>query len=228
MARGVRQGCPASGLLFAIAFDPIFRWLQESIVPRNVDNLEFLQPAQCAYADDLAIAFSSFRELMVVLAPAFRSVDYVAGLNLNFRKCCLVQYGNDELASVRTWTSENCEEFREMQIGRHAEYVGTMIGPNGHLHRWTAHQKKFIQRVMKINASTKSLVERLCDFKIYAISVLSFIGSVCAPDDATLKAENHALQCTTAGPCNAIPSSLLQVGSICGLGPDLVGIHSIS
>ena len=27
---------------------------------------------------------------------------------------------------------------------------------------------------------------------------------------------------------NAIPSSLLQVGSICGLGPDLVGIHSIS
>ena len=51
--------------------------------------------------------------------------------------------------------------------------------------------KKFIQRVLKINASTKSLVERLCDFKIYAISVLSFIGSVCAPDKATLKAENH-------------------------------------
>ena len=61
------------------------------------------------------------------------------------------------------------------------------------------------QRVMKINASTKSLVERLYDFKIYAISVLSFIGSVCAPDNAIQKAENHALQVTTAGPCNAIP-----------------------
>ena len=34
MARGVRQGCPASGFLFAMAFDPIFRWLQESIVRR--------------------------------------------------------------------------------------------------------------------------------------------------------------------------------------------------
>ena len=33
---------------------------------------------------------------------------------------------------------------------------------------------------MKINTSTKSLVERLCDLKIYASSVLSFIGSVCA------------------------------------------------
>ena len=81
---------------------------------------------------------------------------------------------------------------------------------------------------MKINASTKSLVERLCDLKIYAISVLSFSGSVCAPDRATLKAENHALQCTTAGPHNAKPSTLLGVGSICGLGPDFVGIHSIS
>ena len=74
----------------------------------------------------------------------------------------------------------------------------------------------------------RGLVERLCDIKIYAISLLSFIGSVCAPDKATLKAENHALQCTTAGPYNTIPSKLLAVGSVCGLGPDLVGIHSSS
>ena len=58
--------------------------------------------------------------------------------------------------------------------------------------------------------------------------MLSFIGSVCAPDKATLEAENHALQCTAAGPYNAILSKLLEVGSVCGLGPDLVGIHSIS
>ena len=73
--------------------------------------------------------------------------------------------------------------------------------------------------MLKINASTKSLVERLCDFKIYAISVLGLIGSVCAPDKASLKAETHALQCTTAGPYNAILSNLLGgVGSVC-LGP---------
>ena len=171
-----------------MAFDPIFRWLQETIIPKNPDNLDFLQPAQCAYADGLAVASYSFRELMSALAPAFRSVDYIAGLNLIYRKCCWVQYGNEEHDSLRTWISENCEEFREMQIVRHAKYVGTMIGPDGYLHRWTAPRKKFVQRVVKINASTKSLVERLCDIQIYAISVLSFIGSVCAPDNATLKA----------------------------------------
>ena len=87
VARGVRQCCPASGFLFAMAFDPIFRLLQEAAIPRNPDNLNFLQPAQYAYADDFAVAASSFRGLMFAMAPAFRSVDYIAGLNLNYRKC---------------------------------------------------------------------------------------------------------------------------------------------
>ena len=68
----------------------------------------------------------------------------------------------------------------------------------------------------------------MCDFKIHAISVLCFIESFCAPDKATLKAEDHDLQCTSAGPFHAIPSTLFGVGSACGFGPDLVGIHSVS
>ena len=86
MARGVRQGCPASGFLFAMAFDPIFRWLQDAIIPRNPAGLDFLQPTQCAYADDLAVAAPFFRDLMTALAPAFHSVDHIAGFNLNHRK----------------------------------------------------------------------------------------------------------------------------------------------
>ena len=69
------------------------------------------------------------------------------------------------------------------------------------------HTEKIIQRVLKINTSTKSLFEQLC-LKIFAVSVLSYIGSTCAPDKATLKAGAHALQCTTAGPYDAIPTCL--------------------
>ena len=35
-----------------------------------------------------------------------------------------------------------------------------------------------VQMHLTLSFMTQSLVERLCDFKIYAISVLSFIGSV--------------------------------------------------
>ena len=90
------------------------------------------------------------------------------------------------------------------------------------------HHGKITQRVMNINASATSFVERLCDLKIFPISVLSFFGSVCAPDDTTLKAENHAHLCRTAGPYTAIPSNLVRLGSVCGIGPDLVGVQSIS
>ena len=78
---------------------------------------------------------------MTAQAPTFHSVDHIAGLILNYCKCCWVQYGTEGRESLRTWISENCEEFREMQIVRHAKYVGTMIGPDGHLHRFAAPRK---------------------------------------------------------------------------------------
>ena len=160
--------------LSAMAFDPIFRWLQEAVIPRNPHNLDIFQPARSAYADDLAVAAPSFRNLMTALSPAFQSVDNIAGLSLNYRKCCWVQYGTEARKSLCIRISENCTEFREMQLVRYAKLIGTMIGPDGYLHRWTAPRKKFIQRVRQINASTISVVQRLCDLKIYAISVLSF------------------------------------------------------
>ena len=33
MMRSVQQGCPASGHLFTMAFDPVFRWLLTSALP---------------------------------------------------------------------------------------------------------------------------------------------------------------------------------------------------
>ena len=149
IARSISQGCPASGFLFAMAFDPIFRWLQEVVIPRNSDTLYFLQLVQCAFADDLAVA--------TALAPAFHSVDHIVGHSLNCRKSCWVQYGTGERESLRTWISENCGEFREMEIARHAEYVGTMIGPDGRIHLWTAHPKKFIQHGCATSTSMRFL-----------------------------------------------------------------------
>ena len=59
-----------------------------------------------------------------------------------------------------------------MKIVKYAKYVGTMIGPEGYFHRRTAPRKKFTERTRKINGTSKSLVERLIDFKIHALSVL--------------------------------------------------------
>ena len=80
---------------------------------------------------------------MTALAPAFRVVDRMAGLNLNHRKCHWVQYGTSSCQSLLEWVSVNCQEFEHMQIAKYAEYVGTMIGPEGHALRWTAPRKNY-------------------------------------------------------------------------------------
>ena len=141
IARGVRQGCPASGFLFAMAFDPIFRSLENTIIPRNPAAPDFLRPAPCAYADDFAVAASSFRHLMTALSNDFKVVDRIAGLNLNHGKCCWVQSGSESCQSPLDWVSTNCEEFREMKKVKCARYVGTMIGSEDHIHRSTAPRK---------------------------------------------------------------------------------------
>ena len=105
-----------------------------------------------------------------------------------------------------------------------AKYVGTMIGSEGHIHRWNA--GKIIQRTKFMILPRVSW--RDGDFKVYALSVPWFSGSFSAPDEGTLKDEAHALHCTTAGLYNAIPTNLLRVVSVCGLGPDVLEIHTLS
>ena len=153
---------------------------------------------------------------MTALSLAFEVVvDRVAGLNLNHRKCCWVQYDNDNYHELLDWVSTNCEEFREMKIVKYANYVGNMIGPEDNVHRWTA-PRKILQRTKKINGTSKSFVERLIDFKVCALSVLGYLRSISAPDGATLKEEARAQQCTTAGPYNATTTDLSRAGSVCG------------
>ena len=43
------------GFLFAMVFDHLFRWLHDSVIPRNRVAPDFLQPAPCGYADDFAV-----------------------------------------------------------------------------------------------------------------------------------------------------------------------------
>ena len=77
---------------------------------------------------------------MIALSPAFEVMDWVAGLSLNHRKCCLMHYVNDNCHELLEWVSTRCEEFCEMKI-KYAKYVGTLIGTEGYHHRWIAPRK---------------------------------------------------------------------------------------
>ena len=77
MMRGVSQRCPASGYLFTVASDPVFRRLMTEPHRRW-----YLQRTECAYAHDVALANASLRETLPSVAGAFATIDLVTGMSL--------------------------------------------------------------------------------------------------------------------------------------------------
>ena len=90
--------------------------------------------------------------------------------------------------------------------------------------------EKFIQRVQQNDASTKRLVERLCDIKIsLPFLELGYVGSISAADEATLKAEAHALTVYYRRSHTMPFTQTYYVLVPCvALLPDLVGTCSVS
>ena len=74
---------------FSLEFDPIFRWLHDSIIPRNPAAPHFLQTSPCASADDFCSGFV----FLAALSPAFVVVDRVARLESEVLLCALSVHG---------------------------------------------------------------------------------------------------------------------------------------
>eukprot|EP00959_Pyramimonas_sp_CCMP1952_P234425 4898438-Pyramimonas_sp.AAC.1 len=125
VGRGVRQGCPASMLVFALALDPVCRWLVATGPPR------FGLPG---YADDVRFLMTN---LFSDLVPVFLKLCVLAdaiGLELHFGKCIILlgAYGNDARTRallVSSWGG--CELF---SVVRWCRYLGVSVGPEAHMH----------------------------------------------------------------------------------------------
>ena len=145
-----------------MAFDPIFRWLHDAVIPSDLSRPPCLQPTPRAYANDFAVAAPSFWTLMPAIAPAFRTQDTVAGTSLKKQKrYWWVHEASDNLDS---WVVDNSPDLGVMKITRVAKDVGAMIGSDGYLHRLTVPRNKFVRVCGIISESSKSLIERLVEF----------------------------------------------------------------
>ena len=73
-------------------------------------------------------------------------------------------------------------------------------------------RKKQVRGCMRSHPKllTKPCPKAGFSFKFYALSGLTFVGSVAEPDKATIAAENLALQRLSAGPFHALPAALLR------------------
>jgi hypothetical protein len=79
---GIKQGCPLSGTIFALALDPFMRMV-----------MSLMQPGKSiltGFADDLAVVLANFTKEFPMIIQAFLVFERASGLALNFKKCVLV------------------------------------------------------------------------------------------------------------------------------------------
>ena len=78
--RGIRQGCPLSPLLFAVASDILLR------------RLDRAPPGACirAYADDLAVSTQNALSMLNMMENLFNEYAAISGLHLNIPKTVFI------------------------------------------------------------------------------------------------------------------------------------------
>ena len=86
LMRGVRHLCPASGFLFTMPFDPVYRWLMSAVLPHEPHQQGFLE-----------------RDVLVHTPTILPSqlLPCELALSLNHKKYCWIQFGDNAFGMGR-------------------------------------------------------------------------------------------------------------------------------
>ena len=90
---GIRQGCPASGTLFALAIDPCIRYMMDKLGPQK--------GVITAYADDIAAAVRELYHSIEILDKAFATIARCSPLELHPGKVIIIPLWKFDIEEVR-------------------------------------------------------------------------------------------------------------------------------
>eukprot|EP00959_Pyramimonas_sp_CCMP1952_P437106 9151826-Pyramimonas_sp.AAC.1 len=117
---GVPQGCPLSGSLWALGFDPLLRHLVRPFPSKEDASLG-------ACADDVGVVLNDIM-LMPRLSNTFQHAKKLAGLLLQTAKCVVVPLAVEcteaEITRYAAIISNLVPEWSDVKIAGYAKYLG--------------------------------------------------------------------------------------------------------
>jgi endonuclease/exonuclease/phosphatase family metal-dependent hydrolase len=205
---GIKQGCPASGSLFAIALDPFLRMLCLRL-PAPLYTVS-------AFADDMAIVTRKLFHTLAIIADLFALLGSATAMKLNPKKSIIIPLGRQTAFAITRHIVESIPSLGGVLVRSHGRYLGFMIGPTAEDARWDSAAAKFWQRGMAARDAGGGFFHNILHYSIYATSVLGYLMQYAKLPKVILRMEARLLQYFTHGPWHAIPSRCLL--ALCDVG----------
>ena len=129
-ARGVKQGCPLSPLIFNLTIEGLIRGIQSSDA-RRYSFTESLEVKCLAYADDLAIAASSEEDVEAMLARLEEFTRW-AHMDFNVAKCASLSttYRRGKRVVLERQFHLGGQAIPAMEWEDRYKHLGVLLGPN--------------------------------------------------------------------------------------------------
>ena len=176
---GIKQGCPASGSLFALVADPLIRFMLVESALRWSRIL--------AYADDLALVCWRLDEQLPVVLEILRVWGLATALKLNPTKCVVIPLGGATVESIRAIIAEVSCEFAHCKVQLAGKYLGVFVGAGADDVQRSDLPAKVGERTAQIRAQHSGLVFSLLMFRVYVMSLLQYKARFLCPCVAMCK-----------------------------------------
>ncbi|CAK0884647.1 unnamed protein product [Prorocentrum cordatum] len=174
--RGVKQGCPLSGIIFSICFDPVVRRLKE-IAYRIPVVLN-------AFADDLSVTSSDLIGVLPQLLRLLCQAGLGSGLILNLSKCQLIfPHYHTFLNAVELCKAQGVR-IRKFIIGQNGWYLGVGVGIGACDRSWAPVLIHLKERSLRVKSLKQGLSISVQAYNTYAVTVAGH----CAQDQLQMRA----------------------------------------
>ena len=196
---GIKQGCPSSGSLFALALDPFLRYLLNRIPPPRLEVR--------AFADDLGAILRGFKYRFGTPAAAFGLLKLAACLEIHPAKTQLCMILNPKNEDIGEFLPRVKGEWSDVKIVDAILYLGAMVGPGADLVYWDTTIAKFKSAAKALAEMNMATPSALRWFAVAVQSIPSYVASLQPPSVAMSMAEQIAISSIVNIPHQSIPMS---------------------